>query len=157
VFAELGGFLGDGLSHGMRASLGVVKAAAGAMAGAAMVALSPPALAAPAVQAMPDAVRTIRQAVAPAALPEPTDALRTIRQTLALSLPDVPKAAGAGAQAAAPMQITFAPQITVPGAASPEAAREAVTQAVQLSFAEFERLMRRYESERRRVGWEATT
>jgi hypothetical protein len=157
VFAELGGFLGDGLSHGMRASLGVVKAAAGAMAGAAMVALSPPALAAPAVQAVPDAVRTIRQAVSPAALPEPTDALRTIRQTLALSLPDVPKAAGAGAQAAAPMQITFAPQITVPGAASPEAAREAVTQAVQLSFAEFERLMRRYESERRRVGWEATT
>ena len=157
VFAEMGGFLGDGLSQGMRASLGVVKAAAGAMAGAAMVALSPPALAAPAVQAMPDAVRTIRQAVAPAALPEPTDALRTIRQTLALSLPDVPRAAGAGAQAAAPMQITFAPQITVPGAASPEAVREAVTQAVQLSFSEFERMMRRYESERRRVGWEATT
>ena len=157
VFAELGGFLGDGLSHGMRASLGVVKAAAGAMAGAAMVALSPPALAAPAVQAVPDAVRTIRQAVSPAALPEPTDALRTIRQAMTLSLPDVPMAAGAGAQAAAPMQITFAPQITVPGATSPEAAREAVTQAVQLSFVEFERLMRRYESERRRVGWEATT
>lgn len=157
VFAELGGFLGDGLSHGMRASLGVVKAAAGAMAGAAMVALSPPALAAPAVQAMPDAVRTIRQAVSPAALPEPTDALRTIRQAMTLSLPDVPMAAGAGAQAAAPMQITFAPQITVPGAASPDAVREAVTQAVQLSFSEFERMMRRYESERRRVGWEATT
>jgi hypothetical protein len=157
VFAALGGFLGDGLSQGMRASLGVVRAAAGAMAGAAMVALSPPALAAPAVQAMPDAVRTIRQAVEPAALPEPTDALRTIRQAMTLSLPDVPMAAGAGAHAAAPMQITYAPQITVPGAASPEAAREAVTQAVQLSFSEFERMMRRYESERRRVGWEATT
>lgn len=157
VFAELGGFLGDGLSHGMRASLGVVKAAAGAMAGAAMVALSPPALAAPAVQAMPDAVRTIRQAVDPVALPEPTDALRTIRQAMTLSLPDVPMAAGAGAHAAAPMQITYAPQITVTGAGSPEAAREAVTQAVQLSFSEFERMMRRYESERRRVGWEATT
>ena len=102
-------------------------------------------------------MRTIRQAVSPAALPEPTDALRTIRQAMTLSLPDVPMAAGAGAQAAAPMQITFAPQITVPGATSPEAAREAVTQAVQLSFVEFERLMRRYESERRRVGWEATT
>jgi TP901 family phage tail tape measure protein len=138
VFAELGGFLGDGLSQGMRASLGAVRAAAGAMAGAAMMALAPPALAAPAMQAMPDA-------------------LRTIRQTVALSTPDAPKAAGAGSQGPAPMQITFAPQITVPGAASPEAAREAVIQAVRMSFAEFERLMRRYESERRRVGWEATT
>jgi hypothetical protein len=55
------------------------------------------------------------------------------------------------------MHITFAPQITVNGAASPEAARAQVTQAVQMSFAEFERLMRRYEAERRRVGWEATT
>jgi hypothetical protein len=31
-----------------------------------------------------------------------------------------------------------------------------VTQAVQLSFAEFERFMRRYDDERRRVGWEGT-
>jgi phage-related minor tail protein len=56
-----------------------------------------------------------------------------------------------GAGGAASMQITFAPQITVTGSASPEAAREQVQQAVQVSFAEFERLMRRYQHEQRRV------
>ncbi|MEO1766794.1 phage tail tape measure protein [Thiobacter aerophilum] len=56
-----------------------------------------------------------------------------------------------GAGGAASMQITFAPQITVTGSASPEAAREQVQQAVQMSFAEFERLMRRYQHEQRRV------
>jgi len=116
VFAELGGFLGEGLSHGMRASLGEVQKAAAAMAGAATIALAP----------------------------------------TALALPPMPKV-GAGAAPGAPMQITFAPQITVTGAASPEAARAQVTQAVQLSFAEFERLMRRYDAERRRVGWEGAT
>jgi hypothetical protein len=121
VFAELGGFLGEGLSHGMRASLGEVQKAAAAMAGAATIALAPPALAA------------------------------TNR-----SPPPMPKV-GPGAAPGAPMQITFAPHITVNGAATPEAARAQVTQAVQLGFAEFERLMRRYDAERRRIGWEGTT
>jgi len=169
VFAELGGFLGEGLSHGMRASLGEVQKAAAAMAGAATMALAPPALAAPVMQATPDAVRTIRQAVEPVALPQPSDALRTIRQAVEpVALPSIQPAAlptvesprgalKAGAAPGAPMHITFAPQITVTGAATPEAARAQVTQAVQMSFAEFERLMRRYDAERRRVGWEGTT
>jgi TP901 family phage tail tape measure protein len=245
VFAELGGFLGEGLSHGMRASLGEVQKAAAAMAGAATIALAPPALAAPGMQATPDAARTIRQAVDPVALPQPTDALRTIRQAVEpvalpqptdalrtirqavepvalpqptdalrtirqavepvalpqptdalrtirqavepvalpqptdalrtirqavepVALPSIQPAAlptiepprgalKAGAAPGAPMHITFAPQITVTGAASPEAVRAQVTQAVQLSFAEFERWMRRHDAERRRVGWEATT
>lgn len=50
------------------------------------------------------------------------------------------------------MQITFAPHITVTGASSPEAARAQVEQTVSMSFAEFERLMRRYEHERKRVA-----
>ena len=169
VFADLGGFLGDGLSHGMRASLGEVQKAAAAMAGAATMALAPPALAAPVMQAAPDAARILRQAVEPVALPQPADALRTIRQAVEpVALPSIQPAAlpavepprgalKAGAAPGAPMQITYAPQITVNGAASPEAARAQVTQAVQLSFAEFERLMRRYDAERRRVGWEGTT
>jgi len=157
------------LSHGMRASLGEVQKAAAAMAGAATMALAPPALAAPVMQATPDAVRTIRQAVEPVALPQPSDALRTIRQAVEpVALPSIQPAAlptvesprgalKAGAAPGAPMHITFAPQITVTGAATPEAARAQVTQAVQMSFAEFERLMRRYDAERRRVGWEGTT
>jgi hypothetical protein len=150
VFAELGGFLGEGLSHGMRASLGEVHKAAAAMAGAATMALAPPALAAPAMQAAPDALRTIRQAVEPVALPS--------IQPAALPAVEPPRGAlKAGAAPGAPMHVTFAPQITVNGAATPEAARAQVTQAVQMSFAEFERLMRRYDAERRRVGWEGTT
>jgi hypothetical protein len=150
VFAELGGFLGEGLSHGMRASLGQVQKAAAAMAGAAAIALTPPALAAPVMQTAPDALRTIRQAVEPVALPS--------IQPAALSRVEPPRGAlKAGAAPGAPMHITFAPQITVNGAATPEAARAQVTQAVQMSFAEFESLMRRYDAERRRVGWEATT
>jgi TP901 family phage tail tape measure protein len=115
VFAELGGFLGAGLSHGMRASLGEVQKAAAAMAGAATLGLAPPALA----------------------------------------LPPMPKVGAGGAVGA--MHITFAPQITVTGAANPEAVRAQVTQAEQLSFAEFERWMRRYNAERNRVGWGSTT
>jgi hypothetical protein len=196
VFAELGGFLGEGLSQGMRASLGGVQKAAAAMAGAATIALAPPAFTALARAGEPialsqpaDALRTIRQTVEPISLPQPADALRTIRQVVEpvvlpepadvirtirqkvepISLPSIQPASlpaveqpsvapkvGAGGTVGA-MHITFAPKITVNGTASPEAARAQVTQAVQLSFAEFERLMRRYEAERRRVGWAATT
>ena len=56
------------------------------------------------------------------------------------------------------MQVTFSPTINVSAAGSnPAAVREQVQQAMQMSFAEFERLMRRYEAERRRIapggGW----
>ncbi|MEO1750727.1 phage tail tape measure protein [Thiofaba sp. EF100] len=69
-----------------------------------------------------------------------------------VALPSVPAlhATKSGAGSAGAMQITFAPQITVTGAASPEAAREQVQQVVQMSFAEFEKLMRRYEHEIKR-------
>jgi TP901 family phage tail tape measure protein len=150
VFAELGGFLGEGLSHGMRASLGEVQKAAAAMAGAATIALAPPALAAPVMQATPDAARILRQVVEPVVMPsiQPA-ALPTVEPPRV-----VPKVGADGTVGA--MHITFAPQITVNGAASPEVVRAQVTQAEKLSFVEFERFMRRYDAERRRVGWEAT-
>lgn len=72
--------------------------------------------------------------------------------SVALAVPAFGATKSGPGAAAAPMQITFAPQIAVTGAASPEAARAQVTQAVQMSFAEFERLMRRYEHERRRIA-----
>jgi hypothetical protein len=118
-----------------------------------------------ALPAVADATRPIRQAVEPVDLPAVADATRTIRQVIEpVALPglaqqridsaemSVLRATKTGASDTAPMQITFAPQITVTGAASPEAARAQVTQAVQMSFAEFERLMRRYEHERRRIA-----
>ncbi|MCX8016416.1 MAG: hypothetical protein N2690_00740, partial [Rhodocyclaceae bacterium] len=100
--------------------------------------------------------------VEPVALPELADAQRVIRQAVeprgraqtgapkqpVPALHATPAAQAASGSAA--MQITFAPHIAVYGAASPEAARQQVAQAVQLSFVEFERLMRRYEAERAR-------
>ena len=107
------------------------------------------------------------------ALPAVPDVVRTIRQTVPLpqaaDVADLPAlhatkpAAGATASAArtgapAAMQITFAPVIYVNAGGSPAAVREQVQQAMQMSFAEFERLMRRYEAERRRIapggGWQ---
>lgn len=130
VFHDLGSSLADGLSQGMRASLGQVRAAAGAMAGAALITLTP--VASPAATA----TQTIRQVVEPPALAS------------------MPRAAP---QASATLQITFAPQITVSGSGtSADAVRASVEQALSLSYSEFERLMRRYDAERRRIGWQAT-
>lgn len=96
--------------------------------------------------AVADATRTIRQVIEPVALPG------LAQQRIDSAEMSVLRATKTGASDTAPMQITFAPQITVTGAASPDAARAQVTQAVQMSFAEFERLMRRYELERRRIA-----
>ncbi|WP_440030173.1 hypothetical protein [Chromobacterium amazonense] len=55
--------------------------------------------------------------------------------------------------AAAIFHITFSPQITISGGA--QGVKQQVQQAMQLSFAEFERLMRRYESDRQRRSYAA--
>lgn len=138
VFAELGGFVAEGFAGGMSAGLDGVKRSAAALSAAALIA-------APAAAQPP--VLPIHQQIEPVALP------RLPHQPIDAS-PSVPAfgATRVGAGVEAPMQITFAPNITVTGAASPEAARAQVAQAVQMSFSEFERLMRRYEHERRRVA-----
>lgn len=58
------------------------------------------------------------------------------------------KSAGGG------MNISFAPHITV-NAGVPAGVKQQVQQAMQLSFAEFERLMRRYEADRQRRSYSA--
>jgi TP901 family phage tail tape measure protein len=180
VFAGFGQMVGEGAAQGISGMAGQVGKASAALALAATTAFQP-ALALPAVAdatrpirqavepvdlpAVADATRTIRQVIEPVALPAVADATRTIRQVIEpVALPglaqqridsaemSVLRATKTGASDTAPMQITFAPQITVTGAASPDAARAQVTQAVQMSFAEFERLMRRYELERRRIA-----
>ena len=52
------------------------------------------------------------------------------------------------------MNISFAPHITV-NAGVPAGVKQQVQQAMQLSFAEFERLMRRYEADRQRRSYSA--
>ena len=174
VFAGFGQMIGQGAAQGIAGMTGAVGKASAGLALAATTAFQP-ALAAD-MPAAPDALRTIRQAVEPVALPAVPDVVRTIRQTVdpvplpqAADVADLPAlhatkpAAGAtasparaGAQAA--MQITFAPVIYVNAGGNPAAAREQVQQAVQMSFVEFERMMRRYEAERRRIapggGWQ---
>ncbi|UJB32816.1 hypothetical protein [Chromobacterium sp. Beijing] len=58
------------------------------------------------------------------------------------------KSAGGG------MNVTFAPHITVTASAA-ATVKQQVQQAVQLSYAEFERLMRRYEADRQRRSYSA--
>ncbi|OQS34690.1 hypothetical protein [Chromobacterium haemolyticum] len=52
------------------------------------------------------------------------------------------------------MNVTFAPHITVTASAA-ATVKQQVQQAVQLSYAEFERLMRRYEADRQRRSYSA--
>ena len=58
-----------------------------------------------------------------------------------------PASTGAGG-----MIIHFSPQITIQGG-DPAAMRGQVNQAMQLSFAEFERMMKRYEHEKGRTTY----
>jgi len=143
VFAELGGNLSEGLALGMGARLDAVTKAAAGMAAAATVALgSTAAMAAPLLPAapvLPEAVQSIRQALLPAAAP---------------ALPEAKLPAAAPRAAAAPAsatQIHFAPVIHV-GAGAPAGVSQEVQAAMRVSFDEFERLMRRYQSERARIS-----
>jgi phage-related tail protein len=141
VFAGFGEMIGEGAAQGIAGMAGAVGRATAGLALAATTAFQPTL----AVPQTADATRTIRQAVEPLALPRLPQAPAPVVPTLQATNRATPSVSPA-------MHITFSPQITVSGAASPEAARAQVGQAVQLSFAEFERLMRRYEHERRRIS-----
>ncbi|WP_058615520.1 phage tail tape measure protein [Tepidimonas taiwanensis] len=150
VFADFGQMIGLGAAQGIAGMAGAVGKATAGLALAATTAFQP-ALALPQVIAPASAPAAT---VEPIRLPEVPDVVPALHATK--------PAAGATASAArtgapAAMQITFAPVIHVNGGGSPAAVREQVSQAMQMSFAEFERLMRRYEAERRRIapggGW----
>ncbi|AUH53235.1 hypothetical protein CXB49_21820 [Chromobacterium sp. ATCC 53434] len=76
-----------------------------------------------------------------------TEQLQRIRQAAG-------KTSAKTAGSAAVFNITFSPQITVNGASS-SGVKQQVQQAMQLSFAEFERLMKRYEADRQRRSYAA--
>ena len=140
VFADFGQMIGLGAAQGIAGMAGAVGQATAGLALAATTAFQPAISAdVPALHATkPGFVQTVE----PIALPAVPEAVRKV---------------GSGGTTAAPMQVTFSPTINVSAAGSPAAVREQVQQAMQMSFAEFERLMRRYEAERRRIapggGW----
>ncbi|MEN2426906.1 hypothetical protein [Chromobacterium vaccinii] len=88
-----------------------------------------------------------KPAAKPAAQAQQAQQLRRIQQT-------ANKAAVKPAGPAAVFNITFSPQITVNGAASAGVKQQA-QQAMQQSFAEFERMMKRYEADRQRRSYAA--
>ncbi len=177
VFAEFGQMIGLGAAQGIAGMGGAVARATAGLALAATGAFNP-ALAAPvplaaaamqrvtqAVQpitlpTVPDAVRTIRERLVPADLPQPPEAIRAVHdEALAAGVPALQATLAAkpagddrpSAEAAAPMTITFAPVIHVTAAPGGDV-RAQVQEATRLSFAEFERLMRRWQDERRRLS-----
>lgn len=127
VFADFGQMIGLGAAQGISGMGGAVAKATAGLALAASSAFQP-ALAADLPQAREQALPALR------------------------ATGDTPTAPAAG------MTVTFAPVIHVRAEGGQSAdVRAQVEEGLRLSFAEFERLMRRYEAERRRVGWEATT
>ena len=177
VFAEFGQMIGLGAAQGIAGMGGAVARATAGLALAATGAFNP-ALAAPvplaaavmqrvtqAVQpitlpTVPDAVRTIRERLVPADLPQPPEAIRAVHdEALAAGVPALQATLAAkpagddrpSAEAAAPMTITFAPVIHVTAAHGGDVKAQ-VQEAARLSFAEFERLMRRWQDERRRLS-----
>jgi len=133
VFMGYGANLGEGAAIGITAQQGLVRKAALGMAAATAVNLAPAVLAAPVVapmavpSAIPDVIRR------PAAPPVPE------RQS-----PDLQGAAMAqAALSGSGMTVHFSPTITVQG--DGPNVRDQVTQAMQISFEQFERLMRQYE------------
>lgn len=114
-----------------------------------------------AVPVIPDQLQRINQVATPAKPPvtaarpllnQQPPAMETANasQSRAVPLPVAALARPAAPATAGAMTVTFSPQITVQGAANPEQTQTAVNQAIQLSFAEFERLMQRYETQRQR-------
>lgn len=177
VFAEFGQMIGLGAAQGIAGMGGAVARATAGLALAATGAFNP-VLAAPvplaaavmqrvtqAVQpitlpTVPDAVRTIRERLVPADLPQPPEAIRAVHdEALAAGVPALQATLAAkpagddrpSAEAAAPMTITFAPVIHVTAAHGGDVKAQ-VQEAARLSFAEFERLMRRWRDERRRLS-----
>lgn len=104
--------------------------------------------------ALPNARHANPVAVTGAVMPEPPPAVPTQKQMMSGTMPPVQpvRALAMPAAKGGAVHTTFAPQITVQGG-NPDQVKSAVNQALQVSFAEFERLMQRYERERQRKGY----
>lgn len=163
VFLGFGDNIGQGAALGIGKSVQGVTAAVAGMAVATSVAWGKPQLTVPEVGAMRH--QSVAAVIAPApmlstpAIPmlngrdgaggKPREELEQ-KVTQAKSALDKRDAMPlGGAAGAGGLVVHFAPQITVQGGDA-AAVQQQVGQAMQLSFADFERMMKRYDSDRRR-------
>jgi hypothetical protein len=163
VFLGFGDNIGQGAALGIGKSVQGVTAAVAGMAVAASVAWGKPQLTAPEVGAMRH--QSVATVIAPAPLlsipsipmlngrdsagGKPREELeqKVTQAKSALDKRDaIPPGSAAGAGG---LVVHFAPQITVQGGDS-AAVQQQVGQAMQLSFSDFERMMKRYDADRRR-------
>lgn len=166
VFMGFGDNIAQGAAIGVSRTAGMVAKATAGMALATTTAWGQPALPAPALGALPavtNTMQTVHQRIVPAApamlatllqpVAQPTNAPE--RERLAERLKEARAATpttGAAGAAPAAMHIVFSPQITLqPG--TPKEVQQQVSQAMQLSFAEFERMMKRYEADKKRRSY----
>lgn len=157
VFAELGINLAEGAAAGVSSGRNLAVGAVAGMALATSAAWGKPELPAPHVgplrpQAVAAALPALKQNVERVfwqddAGQAPADLAQRVSQARA-ALPGAAAPAAAGGA----MTIHFSPQITIQGGEG-KAVQDQVGQAMQLSFAEFERMIRRYEADRRRRSY----
>lgn len=158
VFMGFGDNIAQGAALGIDKGRGRAGAAAAGLALATTMAWAKPVLPAPSAQPLPALTqRVVQQLRRPDALPQEALAARVMKARDAGGdlgessiKPGRAKPAG-GTQRA--MSITYSPQITV-AATAPQGVREQVSEALRLSQAEFERMLKRSEADRRRRSYE---
>lgn len=94
-------------------------------------------------------VETIAETMRPAPMVRAMRAATAATMIAAVPVASLAHSSGSTA-AGAGMQIIFSPQITVQSGGNPEHIRGQVNEAMALSFAEFERMMQRYEAQKSR-------
>lgn len=158
VFMGFGDNIAQGAALGIDKGRGRAGAAAAGLALATTMAWAKPVLPAPSAQPLPALTqRVVQQLRRPDALPQEALAARVMKARDAGSdlgessiKPGRAKPAGGTLQA---MNITYSPQITV-AATAPQGVREQVSEALRLSQAEFERMLKRSEADRHRRSYE---
>jgi hypothetical protein len=145
VFGSLGFAIAEGASVGINAGRGLAVGAVAGLALASTAAWGNPKLASPLLSANKAGIAANLPALGAnvGAIPDWVPLVKPLQAQLQAQ--DRPQAGPA-------MNITFAPNITV-SAADPGAVRDQVGQAMQLSFAEFERMMQRYTREQARNNY----
>lgn len=166
VFMGFGDNIAQGAAIGIGRTAGMVAKATTGMALATTTAWGQPALPVPTLGAFPainNTMQMVHQRILPATPTLLVPRLPTVvppgstpeREHLAERVKEARTAApttGTAGSAPAAMHIVFSPQITLqPG--TPKEVQQQVSQAMQLSFAEFERMMKRYEADKKRRSY----
>ncbi|UDM18415.1 phage tail tape measure protein [Vogesella sp. XCS3] len=166
VFMGFGDNIAQGAAIGIGRTASMVAKATAGMALATTTAWGQPALPAPTLGALPainNTMQMVHQRIVPATPTLLVPRLPTVvppgstpeRERLAERVKEASTGTpttGTAGSAPAAMHIVFSPQITLqPG--TPKEVQQQVSQAMQLSFAEFERMMKRYEADKKRRSY----